>query len=600
MWRRRSARAEELSQRQRSAYLQTRRGGTYSSAASTVLQRESSSRQSAGKCRNRIIFLGLMFAVCYLTLAARVVDIAVVQPWLMASAGADGEPIQVLATDTSFRSSIVDRNGVLLASSVSSRSLYANPQLVQRFGVDEAVDALHHIFPEMSRETLRHRLSSDRTFVYIKRHLSPREQAAVNAIGVPGLEFEESEQRIYPHGELFSHILGYVGVDNQGLAGIEKHFDNELKAGERELQLSVDARAQHILREELMAGVEEFQAIGAVGAIMDVQTGEMIAMSSLPDFDPHNPADASKDAIFNRATTGVYEMGSTFKTFTIAMGLEYGTAQMHSGYDARNPIRFAGHTIRDSHPEARWLTVPEIFIHSSNIGTVKMVMDVGKKRQKTFLRKLGMMERLPLELPEVAEPLTPRRWRDINMMTISYGHGISVTPIHLLRAIASLVGDGALLTPTLVKAETILEEEREPIVSQETVMNIRKLLGMVVQYGTGKKANAEGYRVGGKTGTAEKAKGGRYAAHDKLASFVGVFPVDEPKYAILVMLDEPRGNKSTYGFATGGWVSAPVVKRVVERIAPLYGMKPIYELPEGATTGRKRNKPHQYIHDASF
>ena len=312
---------------------------------------------------------------------------------------------------------------------------------------------------------------------------------------------------------------------------------------------------------------------------MDVRNGEIIAMNNLPDFDPHEPGKSKDEARFNRATLGVYEMGSTFKTFTMAVALESGVANMQTSYDASKPIRVARFTISDAHPENRWLTVPEIFALSSNIGTVKMILDVGTTRQQEFLKKLGMFEPIAIELPERAAPLMPNPWREINTMTISYGHGIAVTPLHLVRAMASIAGSGQLLPVTLVKDGNAKRAPGAQVLSPTNVTNIRKLLRMVVEQGTGKKANAEGYRVGGKTGTAEKQGNGGYHKDQKLASFMGVFPADDPRYAVLVMVDEPKGNKSTYGFATGGWVSAPVVGNVINRIGPMLGVRPIFELP---------------------
>lgn len=582
-------------------------GGSYINLPNpTVLQRESRSRRQLEQCRSRLVVLGLVFCISYMLLVVRLFDVAFIPPETL---DFGEEPMIDVSHAPRIRSDVLDRNGALLASSIHTRSLYANPQLVQRFGAREVAASLKQIIPELDEARLRQQLESERTFVYVKRHLTPQEQEQVNALGVPGLEFEEAESRIYPYGPLFAHVLGYVDVDNHGLSGIEKHFDGMLNLGKEPLTLSVDARVQHILREEMQAGMEEFQAVGAVGIVMDMHNGELIALSSLPDFDPNHPADYKPETRFNRPTYGVYEMGSSFKTFTTAMSLHYGTAQMQSGYDARHPIRVGGYTIRDAHPENRWLSLPEVFVHSSNIGTVRMVMEVGRERQQEFLKKLGLFERIKFELPEVAEPLIPRTWRDINMMTISYGHGISVTPLHLIRAIASLLGPGSLLQPTLVKNGNLLANEGEPIVDESIVQNLRKLMRAVVQHGTGRKADAKGYRVGGKTGTAEKVKAGSYAAKDKLASFVGVFPSEEPRYAILVMLDEPRGNKKTYGYATGGWVAAPVVEKVVSRMAPLYGIKPIYELPEeGIPEFREANHENerypatskQYVQTVSF
>jgi len=503
------------------------------------------------------------------------------------------------------RAEITDRNGVILATTLRTASLYANPKVMRE--PVEVAEMLKKVLPDIDEKQTAKRLSSERSFVWVKRHLTPKQQKLVNDLGVPGLEFEPEYKRVYPQANLMAHVLGYVDVDSKGMAGIERGFEEFLRDedGDGEpLRLSVDMRVQAILREELQASIEEFSAIGGTGVIMDIRSGEIVAMTSLPDFDPHEPGRAKADARFNRATMGVFEMGSTFKTFTMAAALDAGTASMDSSYDATKPIRVARFTINDSHPENRWLSVPEIFAYSSNIGTVKMALDLGTDRQREFMRKLGMLEEVKMEIPESAAPLLPNPWREINTMTISYGHGIAVTPLHLVRAIASIAGSGKLLPVTFVKDAG--KPSGEQVLDEKNVINIRKLLRLVVEHGTGGKADAAGYRVGGKTGTAEKlGAGGGYKADSKMASFVGVFPVNDPRYAILVMVDEPHGTKKTWGYATGGWVSAPVVGRVVERIGPMLGIRPIYEVQEAGGSGKKDKKPWLYydggaVHAVAF
>lgn len=528
-------------------------------------------------------------------LAIRVVDVGFLQSLNEVEVAQDSDAVTKKASQTMpERGRIFDRNGELLAISLPSYAAYARPDIIARFGTEEAVEKLATTLEGESIDSLHKKLNPARKFTYLKRDLSPAEMEATNALGIPGVEFERNMRRVYPHGALFSHLLGQTDIDGNGVSSVEKQYNGLLGKKGEDLTLSVDTRLQHILREELLSGMEEFKAIGGVGVIMDIHNGEVMALSSLPDFDANDINNASADARFNRAITGVYEMGSTFKTFTMAMALEHKTARLYDRYDTTKPIRVARYTIRDSHPEDHWLTVPEIFMHSSNIGTVRMIMEVGKERQQRFLKQLGLFDRVPLNLPETASPLVPHRWRDINMMTISYGHGISVTPMHVVQAIGSLLGDGKLLHPTLLKGQK-QAEERPQIVSQETVQHLRKLMRLVVEHGTASKADAQGYRVGGKTGTAEKVKNGNYRDKDKLASFVGIFPTEAPRYVILAMLDEPRGNKSTYGYATGGWVAAPVVKRIVERMAPLYGIRPVIELPSPEDSPKKGA-----IHTISF
>lgn len=557
--------------------------------SSRIVLLESSGKRVLKQSRMRLFLLSLVFVLSFSAIGVRLLEIAL----LHATGQGGGQTLEAYrATKPDHpRADILDRNGEVLATTLETASLYANPKEIRR--PVEVAEKLAKILPDIQEKEVARRLSSERSFVWVERHLTPREQKLVNDLGIPGLNFEPEFKRIYPHGSLFSHVLGYVDVDVKGIAGLEKHLNEQLANDHnraRPVELSLDLRVQSILREEMMHAMREFRALGASGIVMNVNNGEVVALSNLPDFDPHRPGGVKDKVRFNRATLGVYEMGSTFKTFTMAMALESGAATMQSGYDASKPIKVARYTIRDSHPKNRWLSLPEVFAYSSNIGTVKMVMDVGTERQQDFMKKLGMFEAVDFELPERASPLLPKPWREINTMTISYGHGISVTPIHLLRGIASIVGEGRLLPVTLLKNGNLNKPEGGKILSAGNVVNIRKLLRMVVEHGTASKADALGYRVGGKTGTAEKLGGGRYQEDAKLASFVGVFPIDDPEYAILVMLDEPKGNDDTFGYATGGWVAAPVVERVVSRIGPLLGVQPIFELP-----GEETKKPKRWV-----
>lgn len=555
--------------------------------ASRVLYVESSHSRMANESRIRITLVACFFGLCFFMLGVRLFEVStmgggdfpfkklVTEPQLLVSREEDVDASKVAEAEKEVRHEIVDRNGYVLATSIETASLVANPTIIRHEG--EVAAQLHKIFPDESVQSLKERLMQKRsTFLYIHRHLTPGQQQAVNNLGVPGLFFEPDTRRVYPYGPLFAHTIGYVGVDNQGLAGIEKYFDRQLQDAsvDKSLQLSLDLRVQSMLREELSRVVNEFSALGATGIVLSIPDGEVIAMSSLPEFDPHAPGKASAHALFNRATLGVYELGSTFKTFTFAGALENGSTTMRGGYDASRPIKIGGFTISDSHPEGRWLSVPEIFAHSSNIGTAKMALDLGGKRQQEFLRALGLFEPVKLEVPELGKPIVPKTWPAITTMTVSYGHGISVSPMHLAQAIATVAGDGTRHSITLVKDGNKDKPAGERVLSTKNVVNMRELLRLVVMHGTARSANVEGYEIGGKTGTAEKNAGGIYNKDAKVTSFVGVFPASNPKYAMLVVVDEPKGNKSTYGFATGGWISAPVVARVVQRMAPMLGMEP--------------------------
>ena len=567
--------------------MQQFRRSTSMRPASRIVQGESTHAREVGESHVRLILVACFFGLCFCMLSLRLLEVStmgggdlpfkrlVTEPQLMLQSETDVDASKIAEAEKLPRHEIVDRNGLVLATTIETASLVANPTIIRH--EEEVAAGLHKIFPEQSAASLLEKLNRKHsTFLYIQRHLTPAQQEKVNNLGVPGLFFEPDMRRIYPYGALFSHVIGYVGVDNQGLAGIEKSFDNKLldPVQKDALQLSLDLRVQSIMRDELAKAVADFNALGATGVVMDITTGEIVAMSSLPEFDPHQPGHANDEQLFNRATLGAYEMGSTFKTFTMAAALENKVVTMQGGYDASRPIHSGKFKITDAHPEGRWLSVPEMFAYSSNIGTARMALDLGGKRQQAFLKSMGMFEPVKIEVPEVARPIVPREWPELTTMTVSYGHGISVSPLHLLRAIAAVAGDGTLPNMTLVKSNAAATAPRAKVISPETVTHVRELLRLVVLHGTGKSANAPGYEVGGKTGTAEKNSGGVYNAHAKVASFVSVFPMSNPRYAVLVMVDEPKGNKSTYGFATGGWVSAPVVGRVVQRMAPLLGMKP--------------------------
>lgn len=554
-----------------------------------VILKQSTGRRIIEQSRIRLWCVGLFFLLCFGSIGVRMIEVAVFkgqQAKTITVTDEDNndasEQVLLQSTDPVLqRGDIVDRNGVVLATSLMTASVFANPREIK-----EPEDAANRVARALSMDNKRllAKFKSDKSFLWIKRNLTPAEQQAVNSLGIPGLYFLPEERRVYPYGNIFSHVIGYVGVDNKGLAGIEQTFDQRLRdqALNRDpLVLSMDVRLQGIMHEEIEKAVEDFHAIGATGVIMDMQTGELLSMLSLPDFDPHKPAAANDAARFNRATLGTYEMGSTFKSFTMAMALEYGVSNFKRSYDTVNPLRIATFTIHDAHPADHWMTMPEIYAFSSNIGTARIALEVGTKRQKAFLEKVGMMKPVDIELPEKATPLFPADWKEINTVTIAYGHGISVSPLHLVRGIATLAGGGLMKRLTLLKEGNKGKPDGERIISEDTSRNVRRLMRLVVEHGTGTKAQVEGYRVAGKTGTAEKIRpGGTYDENAKLASFISVFPADNPRYLVLVMVDEPKGNKTTYNFATGGWISAPVVKRVVSRMGPLLGIKPIYNVPE--------------------
>lgn len=531
-------------------------------------------RQAIETGRTRLLITGTILALSFATIGVRLVDVTALR---MPSESRDIHAARTEPIKTS-RSNITDRNGTIVATELRTVSLSANPKHI--LDAQEAAVKLASVLPDQSASALAKKLSSGRRFVWIQRQLTPLQQWEVNALGIPGLEFHAEESRVYPQGRLLSHILGFTDIDNNGISGIEKEFDKSLRNGDAPLRLSIDTRLQYLMRRELSSAIKEFSAIGGTGLIMDARNGEILSMVSLPDFDPNHPGEANSEALFNRSTLGIYELGSTFKIFNSALALESGVAKLDTEFDASKPLRVARFTINDYHGKNRWLSLAEVFIYSSNIGSAQMVSEVGPVAQKAFMDKLGFLSQVPVELPETGSPLYPKVWRPINMMTISYGHGIAISPLHLAAGVAAMVNGGVMHNPTLIASDEPRKGHR--IISKRTSKAVRKLMRLNNIDGSGKKSNAVGYLVGGKTGTAEKVNAnGGYARKSLISSYVAAFPMNDPKYIVYVVLDEPHGTKATFGYATGGWVAAPVVSRVVSQMGPMLGIEPVdAEAPE--------------------
>ena len=552
-----------------------------SSALTAGSARGSTATPAVEAARNRLIAVAAAFVVLFAVITGRLVDLT-----LLRGQG-ELDLVQGAPAMSHERADIVDRNGVLLATSLNTASLFANPRRI--IDAEAAAAALSGALPELDTSSLVKKLTSNGSFVWLKRGLTPRQKDAVNRLGIPGLAFQIEARRVYPNGRLAAHVIGYAGIDNRGLAGVERYFDDRLARpisgpGGR-LELSLDIRVQHALTRELALAVAQFSAQGGAGVVLDVTNGEVVAMVSLPDFDPNRVGEASSDALFNRASLAVYEMGSVFKAFTTAMALDAGTVTLSSGYDATRPIRVARYIIRDFHAKRRWLSVPEIFVYSSNIGAAKMALDVGTSRQRAFLDRAGLLDRAAIELPEVGAPMTPSPWREINTMTVAYGYGIAVSPVQLASGVAALVNGGRMIPATLLRRDAQASGAGQRLVSGATSRAMRGLLRLAVEKGTGGNAAVSGYLVGGKTGTAEKAGRGGYRRRALVSSFVGVFPMSAPRYLVLVLLDEPKGTAATHGYATAGWTAAPVVARVIARVGPLLGLAPDDALPVGAGQG---------------
>ncbi len=529
----------------------------------------------------RLFLMIIVFVMVFMLLSARVFEVSVINQKENHANSNINENNNHIGISKS-RSDIIDRNGVLLAVNLETASLYANPRILM--DLEDAAKKITTLFPELNYEATYKKLSSSSSFVWIKRNLTPDEQYQINSLGIPGLYFKEEEKRIYPHKNLLAHVLGNVDVDGNGVSGIEKQFNTYLSGKDylgvinSPMQLSVDVRVQNIVHNALKEAMDEFKALGASGIVMDVNSGEVISMVSLPDFDLNTPSNAENEARFNRSTYGKYEMGSTLKTFNMALGFEKSNLKMDDLYDISEPLKVGGFSIRDYHQKKTQLTADEAYVVSSNIASAKIALEAGEAEQKSFLMKLGLLDEVEIELPEVRVPSYPDNWGKASTMTISFGHGISVTPMHVVKATAALVNGGILYPTTLIKKDKYdFLNVGQRVVSEDTSNKIRKLMRWAVKYGTGSKSNIDGYLVGGKTGTASKLTKGRYNESLNISSFIASFPMNSPKYVVFVMLDEPVGNKKTAGYTTGGMIAAPVVKNIISRAAPILGVLPVDE-----------------------
>jgi cell division protein FtsI (penicillin-binding protein 3) len=515
----------------------------------------------------RLMFGMLVYAGIVAVIVARIL-------YLAAFGDHAGRKVGVTAL-VPERGDIVDRDGQPLARTIDAWTIGLHPAKVIGNKL-ELARALARLMPERDEAQYYAMLRSDKRFFYLRRRASPAIVEAVNALGEPGMALDREPDRLYPQTSLAAHVIGFTDVDGHGVAGMERAFDDKLSGtasrGEP-LVLSISSRLQQALEHELLGAMTTYSAVGAAGIVMDIHTGEVLAMTSLPQLNPNAAGQGSPEARFNRATLGVYELGSTFKPFTVAMGLDVGTVKsMGQMYSCPSALKMGRHTINDTHPFNRACSVAEIMKESSNIGTAQIAAQVGSARQKQFLEKMGFLSPIAIELKEKGRTLSPgSNWGELATMTVGYGHGIAVTPLHLATGYATLFNGGIYRPATLLKVDRnrpIAQGRR--VFSENTSYKMRSLLRLVVTNGTGKKADAPGYRVGGKTGSAEKY-------HNRsllVTTFAGVFPMDEPRYVIVAMLDEPKATAETYGFRTAGWNVAPVISKTVSRIAPMLGVRP--------------------------
>lgn len=509
---------------------------------------------------------------------------------------ASSEPSEPVAHNYSSkiisqRADITDRNGHVLATNMGTHSLYAHPH--QMIDPEGAVDGLMAIFPDLDRDRLMRDFTGSRKFLWIKKKISPEQMQAVHDIGEPGLLFGPREMRLYPNGRVASHILGGSGFGEEGvssaevlgIAGVEKAFDGWLRDPARQgapLQLSIDLTAQQAMEQVLASGMKVMSAKGAAAVLIEVSSGEVIAMASLPDFDPNDRprplthGDASDSPLFNRVLQGQYELGSTFKIFPVAQAMDLGLVNPNTGINTTSPMKIGKYLIHDFHNYGKQLSVTDIIVKSSNVGTVRIAQMLGAERQKAFLEGLGFFAPTPLEMVEAptGKPITPSRWPAVTQATVSFGHGLAASPLHLAAAYATLANGGHKVTPTLVHGRDTVQGEA--LLSAPAARRAIDMLRQVVTRGTGRSAEVEGYEIAGKTGTADKPKpGGGYYDDRVVATFASVFPASAPKYALVVTLDEPSVARGSGESRTAGATAVPVAAQLVRRLAPLIGLEPV-------------------------
>ena len=556
------------------------RGGQPDNPAIVV---DGARKATGGKARTRVIMTMAVFFGIYATIGGRLVYLGLLDP------EQSGGPESRI---TASRPDIVDRNGEVLATDIKTASLFAEPRRI--VDADEVIEKLTTVLPDLELEQTYHKLKSGAGFVWLKRQLTPRQQADILQLGLPGIGFRTEKRRFYPGGETASHVLGLTNIDNKGISGIEKYIDDQgladlqatglaVATDLKPFQLSLDLRVQHIVHDELAKAMVKYHAIAAGAVVLNAKTGEVVAMASLPDYDPNNPYNAHDKDRLNRMSAGVYEMGSTIKSFTTAMALDSGLATLESTFDASRPLRIGRFTIKDFHGKGRVLTLPEVFIYSSNIGSAKEADIVGIEGHREFLHRMGLLTRMRTELPEVATPSEPAEWKKVNSITISFGHGMSTTPLQTAVGAAALMNGGKLIQPTfLPRTREEAEAIAEQVVSPQTSEDMRYLYRLNAEKGSGKRAEVPGFRVGGKTGTAEKVVNGRYSSDKRFNAFLAAFPMDDPQYIVLTIIDEPKPEKPGMG-ATSGLNAAPIVANIIRRSGVLLGVKPEFGHEGGAT-----------------
>ena len=516
--------------------------------------------------RIQIVFFSMF--IILLTLILRIFDLSIFNYSDLQSITQDKNEINI-------RNNIIDRNGIILASTLPTASAYIYPK-----HFTNSIQSLKYISKiiDINIDELEERLIKNKHFIWLKRHLIPLEQQALHNLGIPGIHFVNDQKRIYPHKNLFSHLIGLVDIDNNGISGLESSFNEDLKDPEKtDIQTSLDVRIQYIVKQELNNVIKLHDAIGGTAIVMDVNTGELISSVSLPDYNPYDVKEIGNKKLFNQATLGVYEMGSVLKALTLAIGIDSGDIDLSDSFDVSTPIKIDAYQIKDYRGgKGGVLSIPEILMYSSNIGVAHIIKEVGIAKQKEYFKKLGLLTKINVEVPEKSNPIFPtdRRWKELRSITMSYGHGISMTPVHLIQTFSAIVNNGVLRKATIIKDKNNKSNGKQ-IFKPQTSLLMNKILRLTATSGFARRANVDQYLIGAKTGTAEKIINGKYSKKLNIALCAAAFPMNDPKYAIIILVDEPKQNSINHGFATGGMVAAPVVSSIVSKIAPILDLAPI-------------------------
>jgi cell division protein FtsI (penicillin-binding protein 3) len=514
------------------------------------------------------------FLFCFTVISLRLIDLGVNSERKHTKIKNNSSAIKTNSSGIKVsRKDITDRYGVIIATNIASYSFFANPQKI--LDAKKAAMAVIKIFPDLKKQEVLEKLSQKNTsFVWLKRRITPNKIKDIDKIGEPGLSYKQEDIRIYPHGNLFSHLLGFTNIDGNGIAGLEKAYDDFLKNQDEEnLRLTLDTRIQEVLHQELQEGLIKYKASGAAGIILDIENNDVIASVSLPDFNPNEFAKARENSLFNIITSSVYEMGSTIKALTFANAYEEKKIKNTELIDVSKPIRVGRFLINDHKPRTEPITPEEAFEISSNIATIKIANRIDIDTKYEFLKKFGLFDAVITELPERAKPIPPRPWDENKAVSSSFGYGFAVTPIHIITAITAIINDGIYQVPNFVLSPKS-QNATTRLISSQTSTQMRKLMRKVIEVGTGKEADIKGITIIGKTGTAEKIVDGKYNRKKMISSFYSAFPMERPKYAIFVLLDEPQGIKETFLLATASMNAVPITKKIIQKIYPILGFSP--------------------------